>query len=229
MSTLSRPKRATRQSSGGPASKRTRLNPPTVTRRLPLVKEVKQQVDVPWDNINVDTGATGTLIRVANIVAGDGPDDRDGRVIKILRHHVRLQWYKQNNVPQTMMRVILFRWGTGVAAPTTGSILNTTGVNALTANYNVEFKGIYKILHDKVYTINDFQENYNTTTGAAFTPAYHFMEGLIDFQVSDPHQRTFYIDAATGSGSSSTWLMVTAYNSSAYINESSIATEFVDV
>jgi len=210
-------------------SKRVRLNPPTVTRRKPKTVEVKQLVESPWDNVNVDTGNTCTLARVANIAEGDRPNQRNGRTVKILNFRVRLQWYKQNTTPMTMIRVILFRWNTGVAAPTTGSILDTGAVNALTAAYNGEFKGIYKILYDKTYSIEDFQERYNTGTGAAFTPAYHFIEDVIDFKVADPHQRSFYIGAGTGSGTSSTWLAITAMDSSAYINESAITTEFVDV
>jgi len=227
---FTRPKRATRQASGGStASKRVRLNPPAVTRKVPKSVEVKWEAEVPYDNENVPTGNSATLTKVASIAAGDSPYERNGRAIKILGHRVRMRWYKQNTVPETMLRVIMFRWNTGLANPSVSSILDTGGVDAVTADYNGEYKGIYKILHDKVYTITDFQERYNTTTGVSFTPPYHFVEQMIDFKVSDPHLRTFYIDPANGSGSSSTWLLITAMDSAAYINESNVVTEFVDV
>lgn len=217
-----------RRSSSGPPAKRTRLNPSTVTRRVPKSVEIKQEAEVPWDNVNITAGGTALLERVANIAAGDGPTERNGRAIKILGHRLRMRWYKQNDSPQAIMRIIIFRWGTGIASPTTGSILDLVGVDAITADYNIQYRGVYKILADKTYTINDFAQRFDSA-GAAVNPSFNFIEQMVDIKVEDPHIRTFYEDIAAGSASSSTWVLVVGMNLSGYINESNVSTDFLDI
>ncbi len=135
--------------------KRRRMGTSAGVQALRKVRKIERKTEKKIFDIAVNTIASvpiaGIVTDLAAIVGGSGVSNRTGNRVAPFRLHMNLRWLGKPTGQQDVYRTIIFR-DNRQEVSTTPAVLDVLLSGNLLSQYNIAFRGRFKILYDETFT-----------------------------------------------------------------------------